>query len=193
MGRLTRDPEAPVHYGNSDKDHRKATPWLLKESERRCAYSCQHESHAGKLEVDHFNPKLNAPLRNRHVNLLPASRHCNGSKWKHWPTKTQLRMGYRFLNPYTEVDYGKHLVEDPQTHLIEGTTPAGEWHLEKLDLNDPLLVAERKTRAEIWKTLNDPRELSAAAPFKSVRDSFKLLRDRAEAMMPPFPSEITDS
>src|SRR5882724_10876568 len=142
MPRLVRSAKAKAKYGR--KSYRDAMPYLLSETGDRCAYSCQHLQRAnGKLEVDHFNPTLKHPQRNFHVNLLPASRHCNGAKWDWWPTKSEQKLGARFLNPYAEQDYGSHLFENPTNHEIESVTVEGWYHIAKLDLNAPHLVRER--------------------------------------------------
>src|SRR5947209_19033924 len=78
----------------TNNNYRKALPWLLKDFDRRCAYSMQHVDRAGGLkcmEVDHFRPK--GKHRNAYTNLFPASRHCNGAKAQTWPTKSERRSG----------------------------------------------------------------------------------------------------
>ena len=41
---------------------------------------------------------LSERLRHRYVNLYLASRHCNNSKRRHWPTAAQIKDGIRFLD-----------------------------------------------------------------------------------------------
>lgn len=161
-------------------------PWLMLETGNRCAYSRQHIQRAeGKFEVDHFDPTLKLPGRNLHGNLLPASRHCNSAKWKHWPKPHQKALGARYLNPYVEQDYGDHLLENPVTHELEARSVAGVWHIEKLDLNAPHLVRERKQRAAIWKRLSTgPLEI---LDFQSAVAAAKLLREQFDEMIPLLP------
>jgi hypothetical protein len=187
VGRLSRNPAAPIHYGNGQKDHRKALPYLEAETGERCAYSCQHKQRAnGDLEVDHFNPAIPHPLRNVHENLLPASRHCNGRKWKYWPLPFERKKGAKFLNPYTEMDYGKHLFEHPDTHEIVGVTIAGKWHIMKLDLNAPHLIRERRDRAAIRRRLESPA-LQSAMSLRAVKHATELLKEQFDQMIPPLP------
>ena len=129
-------------------------PELLRDFEERCAYSMQHTCRAGKLEVDHFDPRRKKDLIQNYNNLFPASRHCNGKKSDTWPNKAERAAGCRFLNPCEEMDYGEQIFEDPVTHRLLGTTPAAVWHIRVCGLNADQLVAERKRRADHWKTLN---------------------------------------
>src|SRR6266511_1990984 len=87
--------------------HRDAMPELLRDFGLRCAYSMQHQERAGKLEVDHFDPRLKQELIQDYSNLFPASQHCNGKKSNHWPTKAERAVCCRFLNPCEEMDYGE--------------------------------------------------------------------------------------
>src|SRR5437870_5323534 len=92
---------------------------LLKDFESRCAYSMRHVQLAGgerHMEIDHFNPRLKDPARNRYRNLMLATRLCNLMKRDKWPKKWQSQKGLRFLNPCREQDYGKHILEDPVSH-----------------------------------------------------------------------------
>jgi hypothetical protein len=108
----------------------------------------QHEERAGRLEVDHFDPRRKKELRQDINNLFPASRHCNGKKSNHWPNNTEIAAGCRFLNPCKEIDYGEQIFEDPITHNLIGTTPAAIWHIRICGLNAEHLVFERAKRSE---------------------------------------------
>src|SRR5260370_537914 len=108
----------PPKHRFTESTYRKAKPFLLKDSEGRCAYSLQHVEKVGYkwMEVDHFNPNIRGPSRNDYSNLLPATRHCNGSKSGLWPDAELRKAGGRFLNPAKERDYGVHIFENPTTH-----------------------------------------------------------------------------
>src|SRR5438046_9409130 len=84
--------------------YRDVLPDLLREFQRRCAYSMQHETRAGAMEVDHFDPRKKKDLIQDYCNLFPASRHCNGKKGNRWPNKDEAAAGCRFLNPCEEID-----------------------------------------------------------------------------------------
>ena len=123
-GRIVRGP--PPSKRLKRHAYRDALPELLRDFGSRCAYSMQHERAAGLLEVDHFDPRLKKALIQDYENLFPASRHCNGKKGSHWPTKTESANGCRFLNPCKEIDYGKQIFENPTTHELIGTTKAAK-------------------------------------------------------------------
>jgi len=86
----------------------------------------QHQSHSGPLEVDHFDPRRKNDLTQDYENLFPASRHCNGKKADTWPTRSELAVGCRFLNPCQEMDYGEQIFEAPESHELVGVTPAAK-------------------------------------------------------------------
>jgi len=143
--RVRRRKPAKIFYPGGK--HRQALPDLLRDFDRRCAYSMQHGGE--RLAVDHFNPTLTGKRRNHHANLFPATQHCNRSKWNAWPSAADRKLGLRFLNCCEELDYGVHIFEDPVSHKVFGVTPAGRYHIRHCDLNDSVYVQERKQRAEI--------------------------------------------
>ena len=106
------------------RNYRDALTELIRDFEARCAYSMQHQSRGGRLEVDHFDPRRKKDLIQSYANLFPASRHCNGKKSDTWPNKAERAAGCRFLNPCEEMDYDEQIFEDPTTHELVGVTPA---------------------------------------------------------------------
>ncbi len=136
------------------------------------------------MEVDHHNPK--AKRRHAANNLLPACRHCNGSKSDTWPTPAQHRQGIRFLNPTVEQDYGQHIFEDPDTHELVGVTPSGKYHITMLDLNDPHFVQQRKDRSELRALLED-QPVTVRGDFITVKQSIAALREHVARMIPVIP------
>ena len=116
---------------------KKALPYLKKDFECRCAYSMIHMDNAGGemcMEVDHFKPKEKFS-RKPHVysNLMLASRYCNGKKDDAWPSKELRALGFEFINPCEELDYGKHIFEDLNSGKLIGKTPKGCYKKEKCD------------------------------------------------------------
>jgi hypothetical protein len=99
------------------------------------------------MEIDHFDPTIPGRARNQYENLFLSSRFCNGRKQGNWPEPIERAKGVRFLNCCEELDYGKHIFEDPETHCVFGVTAAGRYHIRILDLNAPHLVEERAERA----------------------------------------------
>jgi hypothetical protein len=106
------------------------------------------------MHVDHFDPTIRGRARNDYTNLMLASAHCNLRKSATWPSWSKRRRGLRFLNCTEEQDYGAHIFEDRLTGRLYGSTPAGIFHIEKLDLNSPFLCNKRKQRTELRRLNN---------------------------------------
>lgn len=120
----------------------------------------------------------------------PAWGPCNRSKGNKWPTVEEEALGFRFLNPTVERDYGIHLFEDPESHKIVGLTPAGRYHLRRLALNTEHLVLKRKNRS-IAKGLRAQVELlQAFSPYTAAQlDDFLGNAESAiPEIDPPLPS-----
>ena len=92
-GRITRG-QSPAKRIKRHR-YRNALPELMRDFEGRCAYSMQHHERAGAMEVDHFDPRRKADLIQEYGNLFLASRHCNGKKGDHWPTREEAAAGLR--------------------------------------------------------------------------------------------------
>ena len=142
------------------------------------------------MEVDHFNPTLKNAARHAYNNLMLAFRHCNGKKSDNWPSKKAMMAGVRFLNPCVEMDYGVHLFEDPKTWEIVGVTAAGRYHIDMLDLNAPIFVKQRRTRAELRAILEDKafdaNSISHEA-CASISNGIEGLKALVALMIPPLP------
>lgn len=147
----------------------------------------QHTTRAGKLEVDHFDPRQKNDLIQRIENLFPASRHCNGKKSNKWPNKEELLAGCRFLNPCQEMDYGSQIFEDPATHLLVGSTPAARWHIRMCGLNADQLVHERRKRSECLRTLRQRLVLRSRGLHHQVLDVIEKLKEQVALMIPEIP------
>jgi hypothetical protein len=106
--------------------------------------------------VDHFNPRIRGKKRNHFTNLMLASAHCNLRKWKQWPSLSDELEGLRFLNCTEEQDYGAHLYEDRATGRLYGSTPAGRYHIEGMDLNNPYLCERRRRRTHLRALRDGP-------------------------------------
>ena len=170
--------------------HRKALPELMRDFGERCAYSMQHQSRAGALEVDHFDPRKKKDLIQQYDNLFPASRHCNSKKSDNWPNKVELTAGCRFLNPCKEMDYGEQILEDPETWRLVGATPAAIWHIRICGLNADHLVNERAKRAKYAQQLL-VTPIRVRRGFADVGELIASLRDEVDTMIPQIPPSPT--
>jgi len=192
MAARVRRGEPPKGKLNSKNYRRRALPALLRDFERRCAYSLRHEQQARGLthmEVDHFNPTLPGRLGNKYSNLFLSTRHCNLKKHAYWPTPADQKKGIRFLNCCEEMDYGVHIFENPETHELVGVTPAGRYHIIACDLNADHLVTERRERSLLRALLT--RTVAIVRPtadLGSLRASLKLLGSIVDRMIPPIRS-----
>jgi hypothetical protein len=177
-------PEKPIKR----RRYRDALPELIRDFEGRCAYSMQYQSRCGSLEVDHFDPRKKKDLIQNYDNLFPASRHCNGKKGDSWPTKAELDLGCRFLNPCNEMDYGEQIFEDPYTNKLVGVTPAAKWHIRICGLNADRLIEERWRRAKHWRTLQHKYiRIKKSVSHDTVKDLVKSFREEVELMIPKIP------
>lgn len=103
----------------------------------RCGYCGTTEASAGaELTVDHFRP------RSRHGsddadNLVYCCHACNEFKGDFWNPDGERRI----LHPLRD-DMTFHM-QERQDGTWEGLTTTGEFHIERLRLNRPALVAQR--------------------------------------------------
>lgn len=158
-------------------------PELMRDFDGRCAYSMQHHERAGKLEVDHFDPRKKKDLIQCFDNLFPASRHCNGKKSNHWPNKAETAAGCRFLNPCEEMDYGEQIFEDPDTNRLVGTTPAAIWHIRICALNADHLVNERAKRTKYAEQLKN-KAIRVKRAFNEVGELISSFRTEVATLIP---------
>jgi hypothetical protein len=127
----------------------RAREHLRRDFECRCAYCMTHEDRIDvrNFDIDHFRPQGRGGPVNDYRNLYWSCKHCNSSKGDAWPSLTETRQGWRFADPCAEQDYGVHFVENDQG-VLEPRTLRGEYHVERLRLNRPWLVARRLERRQ---------------------------------------------
>lgn len=198
MPRNKRTPR--IHRGSAPRGVRltewhlreKIFPHLLEVFGHRCAYSQRHNLLTGTscLDLEHFNPTLTGKARNRYSNLMVGAHLTNMVKTDIWPTRMQRRKGIRFLNPCKEQDYGIHLFEDPVTHQIVSSTPAGRFHIVACNLNDESYVWERMTRANLRAQIPQPRIL--AMPPEEISHLASEVSRLVEVMIPHIPAPLTN-
>ena len=111
----------------------------------RCGYCGVHEEEAGsELEVDHFQPR-SAGGGDEPNNLVYCCPTCNRLKGDFWPTDLLASLR-RLLHPKRD-DVTRHLREDANGRLV-ALTETGAFHIERLQLNRPPLVALRRARQD---------------------------------------------
>jgi hypothetical protein len=113
----------------------------------RCGYCSVRESEAGtELEIDHFQPRSAGGSEDLD-NLVYCCTTCNRLKGSFWPAADPAAAAKRILHPQRD-DLSGHLQEDPEGRMI-ALTEIGVFHLNRLHLNRPPLVALRCTRREV--------------------------------------------
>jgi len=128
----------------------------------RCGYCSVHEAEAGsELEVDHFRPRA-AGGQDDLDNLLYCCAACNRFKGDFWPSVDPLTTARRLLHPGRD-DLTQHLREESDGQMV-ALTETGAFHLARLRLNRPHLVALRRSREEVARL----REGLAAARAEQV-------------------------
>ena len=166
--------------------YRKALPELRRDFGDRCAYCMRHIGTETEMHVDHFDPRKKMDKRQEYSNLFLADAHCNCAKGDTWPTPEERNKGCRFLNCCDEQDYGAAIFEDPKTHRLVGTSPAAKYHIGIIDLNDPGLIEERKSRAEIRMNLECLREKARHDP--DMAEAVNKVREMAKDLIPDIPA-----
>ncbi len=113
----------------------------------RCGYCGVHEAEAGsELEIDHFQPGA-AGGGDDLDNLIYCCPTCNRLKGDFWPTAASGAIIQRLLHPGRD-DVAQHVSEEADGRL-RALTPAGAFHLARLRLNRPPLIALRQARLEV--------------------------------------------
>jgi hypothetical protein len=114
----------------------------------RCGYCGVSEEEVGNfLEVDHFFP-ISLGGTDDPANLVYCCSSCNRYKGNFW-ADPESSMGQRLLHPQRD-DLNAHLREEADGRLI-ALSETGEFHLERLQLNRPPLVAQRLARHKLEK------------------------------------------
>jgi hypothetical protein len=124
--------------------------------EGRCGYCTVHESEAGtELEIDQFQPRSLGGSDDPD-NLVYCCTTCNRLKGDFWPATDPLTITRRLLHPKRD-NLIEHLREEPDGRMV-AFTATGAFHLDRLRLNRPPLLALRRARrdvAQLRQTLAD--------------------------------------
>ncbi len=139
------------------------------------------------MDVDHFDPTIKDRYLQPYKNLFLACRHCNGKKSAFWPTPEMIAHGIRFLDCTQEADYGEHILEDPISHKVFGTTPAGKYHVRILDLNADVLVKHRSMRANLRLFLTKTPLIMKPKAFDQLLPVLALNTELLRLMIPDIP------
>ncbi|MGI9055824.1 MAG: HNH endonuclease [Pyrinomonadaceae bacterium] len=134
----------------------------LRQTSRRaydfaCGYCGVREEDAGSLlELDHFQPR-SLGGGEKVENLVYCCTTCNRIKGDFWAVSTDEK---RILHPQRD-DLNLHLRQDSDG-LLTGLTETGKFHLKRLRLNRPPLVALRRARIANALLREELRQAQAA-------------------------------
>lgn len=129
----------------------------------RCGYCGVHEAAVGsELEIDHYQPK-SAGGSDELENLVYCCTSCNRHKGSFWPEVGAALATHRLLHPQRD-DLALHLRE-AENGWLTALTETGAFHIERLELNRPRLVALRVS----WQV---ERRKEQTARAKDARQQF---------------------
>ncbi len=122
----------------------------------QCVYCSIHENPWGGIDhyhVEHYRPKglkKFAHLKNDILNLFYACPVCNRFKSDDWPADCPNDFSIASYPDPSEVDYSELIDFNDVDYTIVGKFPASRYMIERLYLNRPQLIYER--REEILKS-----------------------------------------
>lgn len=122
-----------------------------------CGYCGVREEDAGsELELDHFKPR-SLDGGDELENLVYCCTTCNRIKGDFWAESTTEK---RLLHPQQD-DLTQHLRQESDG-LLTGLTETGKFHLKRLRLNRPPLIALRRARLENARLREELRQSQVA-------------------------------
>lgn len=148
---------------------------LAQEAEHRCVYCAIHEAAFGGIRnfhIDHFRPRSLFPdLTDSYQNVFFACAICNVFKGSAWPADPDPN-AVSFLDP-SRTDYNEVLVPE-ENYIVIGACIAGTYMVERLHLNRPQLIQERR----MYRQLVRLRGLAMAAQELMTRSKLSSERIR---------------
>jgi hypothetical protein len=125
-------------------------PLLAEEGFHQCVYCSISESSFGGIRnfhVEHYKPKGDSRfthLENIFSNLFYACPICNGFKSDDWPCEPNNDLNIICYPDPSVIDYSHIFTLDYLTGLIDGINIAAKYILNKLHLNRPQLIINRR-------------------------------------------------
>jgi len=125
-------------------DHPKKREAVRRAYDFRCGYCGVREEEVGsELEIDHFQPRAYGGS-DELDNLVYCCPACNRVKGDFWPLPDPTITPHRLLHPGHD-ELALHFEAGPDGRLV-ALTETGAFHIERLRLNRPPLVALRQAR-----------------------------------------------
>lgn len=128
---------------------------LAEEANHQCVYCCIHENRFGGIRnfhVEHYKPKsIFKDLENSYDNLFYACSICNAFKGNDWPNEPTSKYEAPFYPNPSEVNYSDIFTVNFSIGIVEGNNKTARYLINKLFLNRPQLVLERKHFSEMMR------------------------------------------
>ena len=187
-------------------------PYLRTEASEKCVYCAIHENPIGgsdSFHVEHYKPKslpkFKALIKD-YYNLFYSCAVCNRFKSNDWPNdpvKDHSIVAYPDPNV---VDYNS-IFEISENGIIKGKYVASKYMVEKIFLNRPQLINERreyfikekliniiedlKKLKELLKTKKgNPKTLDFFIKMDEIKDDILLLHNKEKTISRYQPEEI---
>ena len=125
-------------------------PMLAEEAKQQCVYCAIHEAQFGgtrNYHVEHYRPKSRlefAHLENDIANLFYSCCICNCFKGNDWPSEPRPDNNTSAYPDPSIVNYADIFTVNEVTGIIESDFVAGKYLINKLYLNRPQLIMERR-------------------------------------------------
>jgi len=146
--RIPKENSTKPRIGKTYRDWKEI---IAQEGNHQCVYCAIHEANFGGIRnyhVEHYKPKSRDEFKvliNEITNLYYACSICNCFKGNDWPEEPLDDLSNcSYPNP-SVVDYKNIFKIDQITGCIEGLNTASKYILNKLNLNRPQLLLERRT------------------------------------------------
>lgn len=142
--RIRKEDTTPPEGGN----YKSWKELLAKEGCHQCVYCAISEAAFGgtrNFHVEHFRPRrLFDHLENDFQNLFYACAICNGFKSSDWPGEvTEKLSAIGYCDP-SRCDLAKVFDVDRETKVVGAESVTGRYMVERLFLNRPQLILERR-------------------------------------------------
>ncbi len=130
-------------------DYTKWKEQIAAECYHQCVYYSIHESPWGGIDhyhIDHYRPKSKEEFKKLVLdicNLFYACPVCNRFKRDDWPAEPDEKLNFPCYPDPSKVDYSK-IFELKKGFKIEGLNIAANYVIERLYLNRPQLIYERR-------------------------------------------------
>lgn len=121
---------------------------IAQEGFNQCVYCAIHENLMGGIRnfhVEHYRPKsIFKELENDYLNLFYSCPICNTFKNNDWPNEPIVNNTIASYPNPSEVDYNDLFDIDSSRGFIEGKNVAAKYMQEKMFLNRPQLITQRR-------------------------------------------------